>query len=75
MGSMARGFGDSLVRLFGKVKLPYRESTHEILDNDMRFPITLEYANEGIENGWLELVHYRIDLFNVEHLTYRHVPP
>lgn len=60
---------------FGKhSKSAYRESTHSILDRGQRFPITLEYANQGYEEGWLELVEYYIDTFNVEHCTYRQVP-
>lgn len=52
-----------------------RESTHHIVDNDGRFEITLEYANQGFGEGWLELSHYYIDMRNVEHCEYRHVSP
>jgi len=63
-----------LARLFTAEYHPKnRDSISHIVEGDMRFPITQEYANTGFEEGWLELVHYRIDIWGTEHCEYRHV--
>lgn len=47
------------------------DSTHTIVDEVGNWPVDKAYAEKGVEEGWLELLDYRIDNFNVEHYKYR----
>ncbi len=44
-----------------------------IVDNVGTWPITVEHANKGLEEGWLAPIDYRIDHHNEEHWKLRMV--
>lgn len=48
-----------------------RDSTYVVEDDVGRFPVNAEYALAGLEEGWLEITHYRIDYLECEHYTLR----
>ena len=50
-----------------------RETTHTVVDNIGEWPVSKEYADTGLAEGWLEVFDSRIDQWEREHFKYRHV--
>ena len=63
----------NLWRLFNEpCQHRFRDSRHYLIEDDgTRFEVAADYAETGVQEGWLEVMDMHIDLFEVEHIKYR----